>query len=136
MSAARLLALAARDFAEAELNALPPDALAMCLRPGLGGAWTEVRGGREVVIFGYPANAESRWFRHSAPRDARHTAVSLAIERIVYARGIAIVAVLDTECSAAAHRGAAVHGGAVRVEQRPDSMTREQFLGAMAERRR
>ncbi|MBI1292576.1 hypothetical protein GC173_15265 [bacterium] len=56
--------------------------------PGLGGAWTEVRDGTEVIRFGYPARSPYRWFHILGAPEKRHHVLSLAIERIVFARRV------------------------------------------------
>jgi hypothetical protein len=69
----------------------PTSVLTIELSPGLGGAWTEIRRGREVIRFGYPRDSRLRWFQVLAAPGIRHHVLSLAIERIVFARQITAV---------------------------------------------
>lgn len=106
------------------------DVLFMELRAGIAGAWTELRGGREVVLFGYPANSTHRWFQFQADVNAGHSAASLAIERIVHARKRNALAILHGSVKNVAMRGIRVHRSAVteytREEREPiaDFITR------------
>ncbi len=61
------------------------------ISPGLGGAWTEPSGSMEVIKFGMPDHPESEYFKYFNERVKKHNALSLAIERIVYARKISEV---------------------------------------------
>lgn len=79
------------------------------LEEGLGGAWTELHGGAEVIRFGYPARSPHRWFQVLTDPGKRHHALSLALERIVFARGIATIEFDDPTLRPMLARATRVH---------------------------
>lgn len=89
----------------------PWHGLAVVLRPGLGGAWTEVAGdGSETILFGYPEKPRSGWLNATLlPPAGGHNVLTLALERILFARGLAGIVVCAPELEPLARRGAAVH---------------------------
>jgi hypothetical protein len=80
------------------------------LVPGLAGAWTEIHAGVEHVLFGYPPDTEEPWFRAlDAPAAGKHTAATLAIERIIFARAIEAIAIADSRLEPIMRHGASRH---------------------------
>lgn len=68
------------------------------LVPGLGGAWTDLREGRETIRFGFPRGSRNRWFQVlNGNVQGNHNCASLAIERILHARSIKRLVVADPE---------------------------------------
>ncbi len=98
------------------------------LRPGLAGAWTEKRHGAEVVLFGYPEASGNRWFQVKAIHRDGHNALSLAIERMIYARRVNSLAIVDGTLEEVARKGAKVHGGHVAIHRPAAGESREDFL--------
>jgi len=99
------LALFHQALSPREHGRLPHLVLPVIFVPGLGGAWTELWNGREVIRFGYPQSARSPWFRVLDPSPGDHHCASLALERIVYARRITEVVVAEDVLAPAARRG-------------------------------
>lgn len=98
------------------------------LRPGLAGAWTEKRHGAEVVLFGYPEASANRWFQVKAIHRDGHNALSLAIERMIYARRVNSLAIVDGTLEEVARKGAKAHGGHVVIHRPAPGESREDFL--------
>lgn len=95
---------------EARLRSLVPGRrLFFEFREGIAGAWTELRGGDECILFGYPAEAETRWFQVFEPPRRGHNVATQALERIVFARGISVVVVTGERAAASVRRGVAAH---------------------------
>lgn len=92
------------------------DDLLLAIDGKVGGAWSELEGAREVIRFGVPPSAASRFFSLAVGPTQTHTALSQAIERIVYARGIRCIKVMAPELMAAAVRGTGVYQGLVRID--------------------
>jgi len=90
-----------------------PDAGVLWLEPtpDLGGAWTEMRGGAEVIRFGFPAASRSRWFQILSDPGRRHHVLTLALERIVYARGVSVVEYDSEELVPMLRRALRLHAG-------------------------
>ncbi len=115
----RTLYISESTFDEERLAALSDEALFMEVSRGTAGALTDLRSGREVIIFGYPADARSPSFQvFEVPRKGHH-ALSLAIQRIVYARTIRNVIVDSDRLKAVVDYSVSCYQGVVRVEHSP-----------------
>ena len=115
----RTLVLAMQSTLDSAAAEIPADALLFVPDPTVGGAWTELRGGREVIRFGYRPDGQFRWLRLFDVPAKGHNVATQAIERIVFARGISEVVVLDKELVAVAKRGTEVHP-AVKLQVRTE----------------
>lgn len=110
------------DAAEADRDDNPADVLFFVPDPTVGGAWTELRGGHEVIRFGYRPDGEFPWLRIFEVPEQGHNVATQAIERIVFARGVERVEVRSAELMPIARRGTASHP-AVVVEFLPGGDT-------------
>ncbi len=63
------------------------------LAPGLGGVWTELEDGVEVISIGYPDRSKHDFFRPQAPTPGKPTCVSVHLERLAFGRKITDVVV-------------------------------------------
>ncbi len=106
---------------------VPGKRLFLELHEGLGGAWTELRGTDECILFGYPAHPTTLWFRVFDPPPTSHNAVTQALERMIFARGISTVLVTDPAMLATVKKGASAHP-AVRISAARGSETPGEFL--------
>lgn len=107
----RTLVMALEATARAVAGKLPPEALLFVPDPTVGGAFSELRDGREVIRFGYRPEGRFRWLRIFDVPPTGHNVATQAIERIVFARRISDVVVLDIELLPIAVRGVAAHPG-------------------------
>jgi hypothetical protein len=94
----------------------------MELTPDLGGAWTELRDGVEVIRFGYSRHSPHRWFQIFDDPGKRHHVLTIALERIVFARAIQVVQYGDATLLPMLRRALRQHP-AVRLEQLPAGAT-------------
>lgn len=88
---------------------LPAGTLFLEFTEGLGGAWTEPDGEYERLLFGYPAGSALPWFRIFDSEPDAHNVATLALERIVFARQVSVVAVVDDRALAPVRRALRVH---------------------------
>lgn len=117
----------------AAMEALGSGWLVVEVAPGLGGAWTERRGAHEVTRFGCPESPVSRWLDPASSPGGRHNALSLALERMVHARGIRLIGVADERLRPAAGRAVAAYGTLVWVENRGAAESMVDFLLRLAQ---
>ncbi len=121
MGSARWLFVAEHFSALPEAKALKDDYRVMVeLREGLAGAWTEHREGEELIAFGYPAGSGNKWFQPFRVLKGRHNVLSLALERMIFARRITTLVICDCSIAAVALKGAAIHQPQLIVHSRND----------------
>lgn len=75
---------------------------------GTGGAVTEVIAQHEVLRFGFPEKSRNTWFQVFKDPGGKHNALTLALERIIFARKITCLYV-SRSLRVIASRGVAVH---------------------------
>jgi hypothetical protein len=126
-------------FAEKQLREVlrqaRPGALLLTVSPGLGGAWTELHGGQELIRFGFPPESTNPWFQVLHDPGKKHNALTLALERIIFARRINMIAVTDPSMERIARRGAAVHP-ATMIQLLREQESLADFLAYVMERAR
>lgn len=112
----------------AELRrAAPPGTLFFELTRGLGGAWTVIEGGVERIRFGFPDGAGRNRLN---PIGRRDSFAALALERIIFARGIDRIGAADVDSRDAVSAGATVHRGVAACFAEPGESP-EAFLARL-----
>lgn len=128
MNAKTLLVLTSDRPSAEEIAAMAQGSIVVVVSAGLGGAWTERADHVELVLFGHPRDSRNSWFVYHDYSGEKHNALSLAIERMIYARQVGRVVVLDPRLDGTARRGLLTYGDAIEITVRDKQQSGADFL--------